>query len=334
MNLLTLRGESAVPGIKSKREWVPLDRLVRDPGLQMRATLADGLTDPATVERYREAMAEGKEFPPLEAVSDGDTYWLFDGFQRAAAMELAGKGSVECLVVSGSYQDALLRSIAANARHGLTRTMNDCRRALTTLIDTPDLLQMVLAHAKDQGGVHIALATTCCISKGLVYKVLEERNLRVAGGKLVKKRTLPEQHIDVESSSERTDSPKPTLRSDISQSQSTQLPEGDQANANSPPNREADEFRELERARHAVASVWNACWKLLDGPFATHLLRCASLHRVPFTRKDASNPPVAGQAPNETSPAIAGWEPLGKIEAVLADLAASVSGGLDQAGSE
>ena len=103
---------------------------------------------------------------------------------------------------------------------------------------------------------------------------------------------------------------------------------------NPPPNQEADQFRELERARHAVASVWNACWKLLDGPFATHLLRCASLHRVPFTRKDASNPPVAGQSPNEATPAIAGWEPLGKIEAVLADLAASVSGGLDRTDSE
>ena len=207
-----------MPGIKSKREWVPLDRLVRDPGLPANAdrNCADGLTDPATVERYREAIAEGKEFPPLEAVSDGETYWLFDGFQRAAAMELVGKGSVECLVVSGSYQDALLRSIAANALHGLTRTTNDCRRALTTLIDTPDLLQKVLAHAKDQGGVHIALATTCCISKGLVYKVLEERNLRVAGGKLVKKRTLPEQHIDVASSSVRKrNSPIPSASKPI-----------------------------------------------------------------------------------------------------------------------
>src|SRR5579872_3529862 len=176
--------------VKPKREWVPLDRLVRDPGLQMRASLPDGLTDPSTVERYREAMEEGEEFPPLEVVFDDKTYWLFDGFQRAAAMDLLGKGSAECLIFTGSRQDALLRAIAANARHGLTRTVNDCRRALTTLIDTPDLLQKVLANAKDQGGVHRALATTCCISKGLVSKVLEERNLRAIGGKLVKKRSL------------------------------------------------------------------------------------------------------------------------------------------------
>ena len=69
-------------GEKPRREWVPLDRLIRDPRLQMRASLADGLTDPATVERYREEMADGDVFPPLEVVSDGASYWLVDGFQR------------------------------------------------------------------------------------------------------------------------------------------------------------------------------------------------------------------------------------------------------------
>ncbi len=315
--------------VKPKREWIPLDRLIRDPALQMRSSLPDGLTDPSTVERYREAILDGEEFPPLEVVTDDTTYWLFDGFQRAAALDLAGKGSADCVVYPGSRQDALLRAIAANARHGLTRSVNDCRRALTTLIDTPELLQKVLAHAKDQGGVHVALAATCCISKGLVYKVLEERNLRAIAGKLVKKRSLPANPTsdDSESAASRT-----------SNSESSNAPSGPNpvqtetgpiANSDSTPRQESADIRELERARNGVVSIWNACRQLLEGPFSSHLLRCAANHRIPFARLSASSSPHTSEPSSESSSGIAGWEPLGKIEAVFSDLTAAVCGGLD-----
>jgi hypothetical protein len=316
-----------VYAVKSKREWVPLDRLVRDPGLQMRASLPDGLTDPATVERYREAILEGEEFPPLEVVSDDKTYWLFDGFQRAAALELAGKGSADCLVFPGSRQDALLRAIAANARHGLTRTVNDCRRALTTLLDTPDLLQKVLAHAKDQGGVHLALAATCCISRGLVYRVLEERNLRVIGGKLVKKRALAAQQTLEESGSTAAVTSNSDSPGNSPQPAPTQSEAAEAANSDSPAQVEATDIRELERARNAVASIWQVCRKLLEGPYSSHLLRCALNHRIPFTRAEACGSPDSTKSSRASG--IVGWEPLGKIEAVFSDLAAAVCAGID-----
>jgi hypothetical protein len=318
-----------VPVAKPKRIWVPLDNLVRDPGLQMRTSLPDGLTDPATVERYREAILEGEEFPPLEAVFDDKTYWLFDGFQRAAAMELAGKGSVECLVFAGAHQDALLRAIAANAHHGLTRSVNDCRRALTTLLDTPELLQKVLVHAKERGGVHLALATTCCISKGLVYKVLEERNLRVVGGKIVKKGTLTIQNNSsgLDSSAAVSSNSK---RADVSRRPGpSQSEAGNPANADSAPQEDSVDIRELERARTAVVSVWTACRRLLEGAYSSNLLRCAANHRIPFTRKEASNLPGTAKSLRDMRSEITGWEPLEKIEAVLSDLAAAVCGGID-----
>jgi hypothetical protein len=313
--------------VKSKREWVPLDRLVRDPGLQMRAALPDGLTDPATVERYREAIVEGEEFPPLEVVSDDRTYWLFDGFQRAAALDLAGKGSADCLVFPGSRQDALLRAIAANARHGLTRTVNDCRRALTTLLDTPDLLQKVLAHARDQGGVHLALASTCCISRGLVYKVLEERNLRVLGGKLVKKSALAAQQSLEESDTASIPSANSESQGISRQPESAQPETCEAVNPDSPAQLESTDIRDLERARNAVASIWQVCRKLLEGPFSSHLLRCALNHRIPFARAEACGSPGSAQSSRDSG--IVGWEPLGKIEAVFSDLAAAVCAGID-----
>lgn len=316
--------------IKPKREWVPLDRLVREAGLQMRASLPDGLTDPATVERYCEAIMEGEEFPPLEVVFDSQTYWLFDGFQRAAAIERAGKGSAECLIFSGSYQDALLRALAANARHGLTRTPNDCRRALTTLLDTPDMLQSVLARAQNHGGVHRVLAATCGISKGLVYKVLEERNLRVVGGKLVKKRANPAQEKDVRTSTPSI-SPSTPSQNDSQQPESRQADKvSNPAITNSLPSLEEHAIQELEHARNAITSIWNSCRQLLDGPFGTHLLRCAANQNIPFNRADTSNAQLLTKPGEGILSAIAWWEPLGKMEAVLADLVAIVNTGLDR----
>jgi hypothetical protein len=318
-----------VAGIKPKREWVPLDRLVREAGLQMRASLPDGLTDPATVDRYYEAIVEGEEFPPLEVVSDSQTYWLFDGFQRAAAIERAGKGSAECLVFTGSHQDALLRAIAANARHGLTRTTNDCRRALTTLLDTSDMLQRVLAQALNHGGVHRALAATCSISKGLVYKVLEERNLRVVGGKLVRKRATPPQEIDTRTPTQRVGS-NTHSHGDSPRQESEQSDKADDpANTNPHSSLESQASQELERTRNAIASIWHSCRKLLDGPFAMHLLRFAANHNIPFSREGTTKTLLTTKPSGEILSAIAWWEPLGKMEAVLSDLAAIVSAGLD-----
>lgn len=300
---------------KPKREWVPLDRMIRDPGLQMRSGLADGLTDPASVERYLEAIAEGYELPPLETVSDGETFWLVDGFQRAAAIEGAGRGSAECLVHPGGRDDALLRALAANARHGLTRTAKDCRRAVMMLLDTPRLLARVLAQAGDRGGVHRLIAATCGVSKTLVAKILDERGLRVLAGKLVKKRAAaaaePEPY-DTERipSSDLPDVQSPPAASDLPQTAAGPFPEVEPSAAN----------RDIDRAWAAVKTLWSTCRTLLDGPWSAQLLGLAERHGVPFRAGNGSDQPLTGG--DKPISAIAWWEPFGKIEAVLADLSA------------
>jgi uncharacterized ParB-like nuclease family protein len=315
--------------IKPKRERVPLDRLIRDASLQMRSALPDGLTDAATVERYQESIAEGEEFPPLEVMSDGQSYWLFDGFQRAAAFERAGKGSVECLVFNGAYPDALLRAIAANARHGLTRTANDCRRAMNTLLDTPELLQKVLDQAATSGGVHRALAAACGISKSLVYKILDERNLRVLAGKLVKRRVVPT------GASNRPAQAATCEITDPSQNESREtdaLPHievTDLENTHSISQPDSLPLTELERARAAIVHIGIVCRKLLDGPLAAQFLRCAANHHVPFRRHGDSQATLTSTSPQEILSTIAWWEPLQALEAVLADLAACANAGID-----
>lgn len=312
---------------KPKREWVPIERLIRDKRLQMRTGLLDGLTDPATVERYKELIEEGVEFPPLESVSDGNSYWLFDGFQRAAALERAGKGSAECFVSLGSYSDALLLAFAANSRHGLTRTPSDCRRALTTLLDSPEILEAVLLVSRERGGVYRTLAATCGISKGLVYKVLEERNLHVVGGKLIKKHVMAAANqITSRPVAEQTaysdDRGNENSRESISESEQ-------EANVSCEPLSLPDASRELDRARAAVASLWSACRELLDGPLGVKLLRLAAHHRIPFSREGSPECLIAGNSTLAALSSVAWWEPLGKIEAVLADLSASLCAGAD-----
>jgi hypothetical protein len=309
---------------KSTREWVPLDRLVRAAGLQMRADLPDGFSDPATVERYYEAILDGDAFPPLEAVFDGERYWLFDGFQRAAALERAGRGSAECLVFPGTYQDAVLRALSANSLHGLTRTPNDCRRAINALLDSSELLDRVLARG--EGGVHRILASTCGVSKSLVVKVLEQRQLRVLGGKLVSKRVMNSSAREAASPEAQT-APRQEVAS--TEMESREQDASSAAPPTHPPSPKPDTGRELDAACSAVESLRTACRKLLDGPLASHLLRIAAHHRIPFSRAGSPECLLALEPLGEAASAIAWWEPLAKIEAVFADLSAAGCSGLD-----
>ncbi|VTT98902.1 Streptomycin biosynthesis operon possible regulatory protein, putative OS=Acaryochloris marina (strain MBIC 11017) GN=AM1_F0130 PE=4 SV=1 [Gemmataceae bacterium] len=176
---------------KPRRVWLPIERIVRDPLLQLRRLPGGATTDPKVVEAYREVIDDPDEdgLPPVDVVSDADdptvadaTNWLTDGFQRLAAHEAAGKASVECVVYKGTHRDALLRALGANKRQSLlARTDADRRHSVETLLSAPDLMKRVRAAAKEDGvsGTTRALAQACGVSKGLVAKVLKEKGLVV-----------------------------------------------------------------------------------------------------------------------------------------------------------
>jgi hypothetical protein len=162
---------------------VPVDQLKFSPLLQMRMTL----TDEETVQRYKELMDDGVVFPPLKAVKDGETFWVWEGFQRGEAYKRLGAGSVEVEVTEGTFDDAKLLAIGANATHGLTRTAGDSRKALTTLLNDQKLLDRVLARAGNDGGIYRAIMKATGVSNGLVYRVFAEYGLKATrDGKLIK----------------------------------------------------------------------------------------------------------------------------------------------------
>lgn len=88
----------------------------------------------ATVYEYAEDMRNGDEFPPVVVFHDGTKYYLADGFHRVEAYILQSHALIEAEVREGSLRDAIMYSCSANATHGLRRTRQDARRAITRLL--------------------------------------------------------------------------------------------------------------------------------------------------------------------------------------------------------
>jgi hypothetical protein len=98
---------------------------------------------PAVVRGYANAMKQqlregGLRFPPVVLFSDGQQFWLADGFHRILAARQAGLVEFPADVRGGNTRDALLYSLSANADHGLPRSNADKRKAVSLLLADPE----------------------------------------------------------------------------------------------------------------------------------------------------------------------------------------------------
>ena len=91
--------------------------------------------DHHTVVEYADDMREGATFAPVTVFTDGKSYWLADGFHRVAAARLASLDTIATEVKAGTLRDAILYAAGANGAHGLRRTNEDKRRAVSRLLD-------------------------------------------------------------------------------------------------------------------------------------------------------------------------------------------------------
>jgi hypothetical protein len=80
-----------------------------------------------TIYAYLERMKEGDVFPLMDAVFDGEAYWLVDGFHRYHVYKLAGVKEIEINSKPGTLQDAQIAALKANSRHGKQLTNDDKR---------------------------------------------------------------------------------------------------------------------------------------------------------------------------------------------------------------
>ena len=113
---------------------VPLNRILTDEAGQTRVQMRD-----AVIRDYMAAMTQqlaegGLRFPPVMLFTDGQDYWLGDGFHRVLAARKAGLSEITAEVHQGTQRDAVLFAISANAEHGLRRSSADKRRAVALLL--------------------------------------------------------------------------------------------------------------------------------------------------------------------------------------------------------
>jgi hypothetical protein len=120
--------------------------------------------DPGTVASYAEDLKAGSIFPPITVYQGGAEYHLADGFHRVEAARQIGRDTILAEVRQGTSRDATLAACAANATHGLRRTNEDKRRAITAMLRDPEW-----AKWSDR-----AIAKACAVDHKSVAKVRRE----------------------------------------------------------------------------------------------------------------------------------------------------------------
>lgn len=109
--------------MKGKAMKIKIDEL--DLSLQTRAG-----TDAETIDTYADAMADGAQFPDVTVFTDGNRYWLADGFHRVMAAKQMGKTTIAADVRKGTEDDAVVFGGTANNKQGKRPTRADVRHFL------------------------------------------------------------------------------------------------------------------------------------------------------------------------------------------------------------
>ena len=136
--------------------------------LQTRAALNED-----TVADYAEAMERGDNFPPVTVFTDGEEYYLADGFHRVEALRRIGRKGVTVELRDGDYKAALLYALKANSTHGLRRTNADKRHALEMAWNAREALF--------GGEPSIALlADTCGVSQRTAASFHSQQGMQIA----------------------------------------------------------------------------------------------------------------------------------------------------------
>jgi hypothetical protein len=86
------------------------------------------------MKQYSEEMLLGDVFPPVIVYQDIDTLYLADGWHRYQAVKLIGREFITAEVRPGTFRDAVFFAATVNASHGLRRSNEDKRRAVTRLL--------------------------------------------------------------------------------------------------------------------------------------------------------------------------------------------------------
>lgn len=204
---------------KGVEKDIEISALTFDPDFQKRTQIFDEFTVEKYKEKYLDAIdakaKDAKNSDPsrilgvLRAIDTGESLYVWDGFQRGEAARRAKLDTLPVIVTKGTKEDAEFFSLRANADHGLTRSSNDCRRAVVAALDNPVLFARIDAQKDVYGGLNRALSAACGVSKGLVSKVLNDRGQTIRSGKIVNLPKPREPKVEPETKGKGKDKPEP-----------------------------------------------------------------------------------------------------------------------------
>lgn len=132
---------------------ISVDLLRLGGGTQSRASLNDEV-----IADYADKYSRGIFLPDIILFYDGADHWLADGFHRVHGARQAGLKQINADVRQGTRRDAVLFSAGANAAHGLPRSNEDKRRAVSLLLNDEEW----------QRWSNSEIARRCGVSEGLV----------------------------------------------------------------------------------------------------------------------------------------------------------------------
>jgi ParB-like chromosome segregation protein Spo0J len=114
----------------SELKTVMLSDLTLDPGIQVRVKCDDD-----AVARYMESYRNNEPVPPVSALFDGKTYWVFDGFHRVHAARAADKVTLEVNADPGDRTAALEAALRSNMEpRGVPLRREDHTRRIDLLL--------------------------------------------------------------------------------------------------------------------------------------------------------------------------------------------------------
>lgn len=113
-----------------KPQKLQIDILKIDAGTQPRAEI-----DLDLVADYAERMLEGDEFPPVDVVCDGATFWLAHGFHRYHAACRNHTTTIMAHVTNGTLPDAIWISLGANRLNGKRLSRADKEKAIRMALE-------------------------------------------------------------------------------------------------------------------------------------------------------------------------------------------------------
>ena len=125
-------------------------------------------TDAETINNYAEAMADGAHFPDVTVFTDGERYWLADGFHRVMAAKQNGKATIPADVRKGTADDAVVFGGTANNKQGKRPTRADVQHFLSMVWERRE----AIFGGTPTGG---NLAERCGVSRETGRKFVEEQ---------------------------------------------------------------------------------------------------------------------------------------------------------------